>query len=106
MGVACSSRRVRVSHVLSSSPPCCEDVSSSPEVEDEEDELEADDESCERSVKAAAVLISEQVEETLELMLEGTSFSCEDATVAKGWSTAAGTVVSPSFCKESQRDVR
>jgi len=30
-------------------------------------------------VKAAVVLISEQVEDTLELMLDGTSFSCEEA---------------------------
>ena len=45
------------------------------------------------TVKAAAVLISEQVEETLELMLEpGTSFSCEDATMV-WWS---------SFCKDGE----
>ena len=86
MGVACSSRKVRVSQVLSSSPPCCEEVS--PELLEELEELATEDEeeeSWERSVKAAAVLISEQVEETLELMLEpGTSFSCEDATVVLG----------------------
>lgn len=82
MGVACSSRRVRVSQVLSSSPACLpeEEDSSS---EDEDEAAEDESESCERSVKAAAVLISEQVEDTLELMLEGTSFSCEDATLAE-----------------------
>ena len=70
MGVACSSRRVRVSHVLSSSTPACrnEDVSAS-ELELGSDE---DDDKLERSVKAAVVLISEQVDETLELMLKVT----------------------------------
>ena len=83
MGVACSSRKVRVSQVLSSSPACWEEVSA--ELEELEATDDEDEESCERSVKAAVVLISEQVEETLELMLEpGTSFSCEDATVVLG----------------------
>ena len=31
-------------------------------------------------LKAAVVLISEQVEDTFELRLEGTSLSCEDST--------------------------
>ena len=55
-------------------------MSSSPdeleEVEEEDEELD----NVERSVKTAVVLISEQVEETLELMLDGTSLSCEEAT--------------------------
>ena len=90
MGVEASSRSVRVSHVLSSSTPAWrnEDVSSA-----SEDELASDDDDdkLERSVKAAVVLISEQVDETLELMLEpGTSFSCEEATLmASGCSEAA-----------------
>lgn len=76
MGVACSSRRVRVSQVLSSSSPWWEEVSSS-----EEDEDEEEDDNCDKSVeKAAVVLISEHVDETLELMLEGSSLSCEDAS--------------------------
>ena len=79
MGVACSSRSVRVSHVLSSSPACREEVSSSPDEEVEEEDEEEED-NGERSVKTAVVLISEQVEETLELMLDGTSLSCEEAT--------------------------
>lgn len=89
MGVDCSSRSVRVSQVLSSSTPAWrnEDVSAS------EDELASDDDDdkLERSVKAAVVLISEHVDETLELMLEpGTSFSCEEATLmASGCSEAA-----------------
>ena len=68
MGVDCSSRSVRVSHVLSSSTPACrnEDVSAS----ELELELASDEDKLERSVKAAVVLISEQVEETLELMLK------------------------------------
>ena len=90
MGVDASSRSVRVSHVLSSSTPAWrnEDVSSA-----SEDELASDDDDdkLERSVKAAVVLISEQVDETLELLLEpGTSFSCEEATLmASGCSEAA-----------------
>lgn len=54
-------------------------MSSSPdelELEDDDEELDK----VERSVKTAVVLISEQVEDTLELMLEGTSLSCEEAT--------------------------
>lgn len=55
-------------------------MSSSPdeleEVEEEDEELD----NVERSVKTAVVLISEQVEETLELMLDGTNLSCEEAT--------------------------
>jgi len=89
MGVDCSSRSVRVSHVLSSSTPACrnEDVSAS----ELELELASDEDKLERSVKAAVVLISEQVEPTLELMLEpGTSFSSEDATsMVSGCSEAA-----------------
>ena len=70
MGVDCSSRSVRVSHVLSSSTPACrnEDVSAS----ELELELASDEDKLERSVKAAVVLISEQVEPTLELMLKRT----------------------------------
>ena len=79
MGVACSSRRVRVSQVLSSSAAWRLEEESSSLLEDEDEE--ESEERLERSVKAAAVLISEQVDETLELMLEGTSFSCEDATL-------------------------
>ena len=54
-------------------------MSSSPdelELEDDDEELDK----VERSVKTAVVLISEQVEDTLELMLEGPSLSCEEAT--------------------------
>ena len=54
-------------------------MSSSPdelELEDDDEELDK----VERSVKTAVVLISEQVDDTLELMLEGTSLSCEEAT--------------------------
>ena len=90
MGVDCSSRSVRVSQVLSSSTPAWrnEDVSAS---EDELASDDDDDDKLERSVKAAVVLISEHVDETLELMLEpGTSFSCEEATLmASGCSEAA-----------------
>ena len=54
-------------------------MSSSPdelELEDDDEELDK----VERSVKTAVVLISEQVEDTLELMLDGTSLSCDEAT--------------------------
>ena len=106
MGVADSSRSVRVSQVLSSSTPACrnEDVSAS----EEELASEDDDDKLERSVKAAVVLISEQVDDTLELMLEpGTSFSCEEATsIASVCSEAADDAACPSthsFCKCTHR---
>ena len=107
MGVACSSRSVCVSHVLSSSTPAWrnDEVSSA-----SEDELASDDDDdkLERSVKAAVVLISEHVDETLELMLEpGTSFSCEEATsIASVCSEAADDAACPSthsFCKCTHR---
>ena len=44
------------------------------------EESEESEDNCERSVKTAVVLISEQVEDTLELMLDGTSLSCDEAT--------------------------
>ena len=59
-------------------------MSSSAELELEfsEEELE-EEESWERSVNTAVVEISEQVDtlELLELMLEGKSFSCDEAAV-------------------------
>lgn len=68
--------------------------SSEDEPSEDEDEDEDEEDNWERSVKAAVVLMSEQVDETLELMLDGTSFSCEDATA---WPSAPRVRQHPSF---------
>ncbi len=75
MGVACSSRIVRVSQVLSSSSPRIEESTSEDELELE---LAADEDRSDRSRsdKVAVVPASDPLEsETPELMLEGTSRS-------------------------------
>jgi hypothetical protein len=48
-------------------------------VSSQEESLEEEEER-DKSEMAAVVPSSEQVEDTVELMLEGTSLSCEDAT--------------------------